>query len=212
MLDDAPSLRLYLISRMARLPFTLVFLTIMIAANFAAGTLAGELPDHALQRWGISHEDIVAGEVYRLFTGTFLSHDLAMFLRQICFAAGVIGFYEWTQGTARAIGLFIFIDIIGSLIVLFAVLAPLSDAPWATLAGITSVHDVGMSAGGFGLIGAIVAASKHKAIFMFAILASIAVKVFIQFDPIADTAHAVTLLLGFVLQRVLFEGRSAAEN
>lgn len=191
----------------AKLPFTMIFLIIMIATNFAAGTLGGDLPDQSLRHWGISHNDIVLGEVYRLITGTFLSHDVAMFMRQVCFAAAVIGYYEWTQGTLRALGMFVLIDIVGSLIVLFAVLAPLSGAPWAGLDGITSVHDVGMSAGGFGLIGAIVATSKYRSVLMLAVLASIAVKVMFQFDAIADTAHVVTLLIGFALQWVWFERR-----
>jgi hypothetical protein len=110
----------------------------MVAANFAAGTFTGDLPDPSLRQWGISHKNIVKGKLYRLITGTFLSHNVAMFMRQICFAAAVIGYYEWGQGTFRAVSMFIFIDIFGSLIVLFAVLSPLDGASWAGFNGVTS--------------------------------------------------------------------------
>lgn len=189
----------------ARLPFTAIFLLTIIGANLAAGTFGGDLPAQALSRWGISHYKLLEGELYRLVTATFLSHDSAMLCRQMVFALVVIGYYEWTQGTLRAVGMFIFIDILGSLIVLFAILAPLDAASWAGLDGILFAHDVGMSAGGFGLTGAIIATFKHKSLFLFAILASIAIKVWLQFDPIADTAHVVTLLMGFSLQCILFE-------
>lgn len=177
----------------------------MVGANYMAGTFAGVLPETSLQKWGISHQDILGGDVYRLITGTFLSHDFSMFLRQFCFAATVIGFYEWRQGTLRAFGMFVTIDILGSLIVLFAILGPLDGAPWGPFDGVKSLHDVGMSAGGFGLIGAIAASLSYKYLALFAILASIAVKVLFGFDVIADTAHIVTLLIGFAVQRYLFE-------
>ena len=191
-----------------RLPFTFVFLLIMLCANYAAGTFAGDLPDLSLRQWGISHQSIVEGEIYRLITGTFLSHNTAMLMRQICFAAAVIGFYEWGQGTLRTVTMLVFIDIVGSLTVLFAVLGPLDGVQWAALDGVKSLHDVGMSAGGFGLIGAIVATFRHKTLVLLAVLASIAVKVLFQFDAIADTAHVVTLLMGFALQHLLIEKRS----
>ncbi|MEP2031242.1 MAG: hypothetical protein ABJI96_21290 [Paracoccaceae bacterium] len=199
-------------SALYRLPFTIVFLFLMIVANYAAGTFAGVLPATSLQKWGISHQDILGGGIYRLIAGTFLSHDFSMFLRQFWFAASVIGFYEWGQGTLRASGMFVVIDILGTLVVLFAVLGPLDGAPWGAFHGVRSLHDVGMSAGGFGLIGAIAATLRYKYVTLFAILASIAVKVMFDFDAIADTAHLVTLFIGFAAQIYLFENASNASN
>ena len=104
------------------------------------------------------------GELYRLMAATFLSHDFAMFLRQVVFAALVIGFYEFKQGTLRAITMFVVIDIVGTLVVLFLVVGPMTrlDTEVAIL------HDVGMSAGGFGLIGAIFRSGRWPWVLMTA--------------------------------------------
>ncbi|MGJ8583385.1 MAG: rhomboid-like protein [Marinosulfonomonas sp.] len=194
--------------RIRDLPFTVLFLAVMIVANSLAGTLSGQLPEASLRQWGISHQDILEGDLYRLITGTFLQHDFAMFLRQICFAGAVIGFYEWKQGTLRAVGMFFAIDVLGTLLVLFMILPPLSHQNWGDFADVKALHDVGMSAGGFGLIGAAIATFRYKSAFLCAVLVSIAIKIGVQFDPIADTAHFTTLLIGFALQMLLFNQNS----
>jgi hypothetical protein len=186
-----------------RLPFTLAFLAAMVTANWLAGTLSGLLPPQALTDWGISHQSILNGEVFRLVTGTFLSHDLGMFLRQFCFAAGVIGAYEWLEGTGRAFAVFVSIDILGSLIVLFAVLPSLAGLPHVAGEAALLTHDVGMSAGGFGLIGALIARQGQSWLFLALILAAIALKIWVSFDVIADSAHILCLLLGFGLAFLL---------
>jgi hypothetical protein len=186
-----------------RFPFTLAFLAIMVTANWLAGTFTGLLPPQALTQWGISHQSILNGEIFRLVTGTFLSHDFAMFLRQICFAALVIGAFEWADGTRRAIAVFFTIDIVGTLLVLFAFLPFLADMPDFGGSAALTMHDVGMSAGGFGLIGALVAKQPKAWLFLTLTLAAIAAKIGFGFEVIADTAHILCLLLGFGLQSLL---------
>ncbi len=61
-----------------RLRFTILFLLIMLIANFLAGSLAQDLPDGILADWGIGHDSVLSGEVFRLITGIFLSHDADM--------------------------------------------------------------------------------------------------------------------------------------
>lgn len=188
---------------MTRLPFTLIFLTIMICANALAGTLGGSLPEHALSGWGISHLSVLEGDLFRLFTGTFLSHDLAMALRQFVFAACVIGTFEWLQGSRRALAMFFSIDVVGTLVVLFAILPALVHVHPSFETQELAVYDVGMSAGGFGLIGALVALQRYRWPLLVAICAAIFIKVWISFDPIADSAHLFCLLLGFVVQAAI---------
>lgn len=186
-----------------RIPFTLLFLTVMVVANASAGTFGGALPETALSDWGISHFSIRQGEMLRLFSGTVLSHDLGMFLRQMVFAGAVIGAYEWTEGSLRALGMFLSIDILGTLFVLFAVLPVLILLHPTIDDGALAVYDVGMSAGGFGLIGALVAKLPYRWLFLLGICAGIGIKVRIDFDPIADSVHVFCLFLGFAFQRAL---------
>lgn len=191
-------------SGVARVPFTLAFLIVMALSNWLAGTFDGMLPPQSLRDWGISHHTLLSGEAFRLVTGTFLSHDLAMFLRQFGFVAIVIGAYEWTQGTGRAIAMFFFIDILGTLLVLLAVLPMLIGLPYQLGEVSLSAHDVGMSAGGFGLIGALMARQAYGLVFLVGGVAALAIKAWISFDPIADSAHLICLLIGFALQRAIW--------
>lgn len=177
---------------MRALPFTHAFLGTMSAANYAAGTLGGVLPAGALRDWGVSHRDILVGETFRIATGTFLSHDAGTFAQQIVFAAGVIGWHEWTQGSPRTAATFFPIDVAGTLVALFAVLPLLHDPGDRMLA----IHDVGMSAGGFGLRGAMLARTRHRGWTLGAVAAGLVVKAWVDLDPIADTVHPVCLAPG----------------
>ena len=188
---------------LTRLPFTLLFLTVMVAANALAGTFAGVLPSDALADWGISHSAIRNGELFRLATGSFLSHDLGMFVRQFVFAAIVIGAYEWSQGSWRAVAMYCAIDVTGSVLVLFGVLPVLVWLPVPISEAALNMQDVGMSAGGFGLIGALVALQRRSWAILAAISAAILIKAWFSFDLIADTAHLLCLGIGFVVQRIV---------
>lgn len=188
---------------MRRLPFTLAFLLVLIVSNLAAGTLSGSLPTPSLTSWGVSHVDVRGGDLYRLLTGTFLSHDIGMFLRQVLFASLVIGAYEWVAGSLRAFFVFFSIDIIGTLLVLFIIVPGFVMLHPGIGNEALSVHDVGMSAGGFGLLGALVARQDLRWFLLGAICIAIAIKIWISFDLIADTAHILCLFLGFGVETKL---------
>lgn len=176
-----------------RLRFTILFLIAMLIANLLAGSLDQDLPGEMLEDWGIGHDSLRTGEVFRLITGTFLSHDSDMFIRQFIFAATVIGYTEWTRGTARAVLLFFGLDIAGTLLLLACV-------GWgAAVVNVTAMNDVGMSIGGFGLIGVAIATWRGKWPLFAAILLAIAVKFTIEPDLLADGGHVLALSLGLVL-------------
>lgn len=180
-----------------RVPFTLVFLATMVLANYLAGTLSGALPVNILTRWGIGHGTILNGELYRLVTGTFLSHDLGMFLRQFAFAATVIGYVEWKRGSGKAMALFFSLDIVGTVILLGLFLW------WQPPEGLPNMYDVGMSIGGFALIGLSIAAMPKRWLLLIGILSAIALKFSIAPDLLADCGHFLALILGFGLGSVL---------
>lgn len=180
-----------------RLRFTILFLMVMVFANLAAGSLGQHLPAAMLKDWGIGHKSLLSGQVFRLITGTFLSHDPDMLLRQFIFAATVIGYIEWTQGTGRAALLFFGLDITGTFLLLACV-------GWGVgVIDMTSTNDVGMSIGGFGLIGVAITKWRYRWLLLAATLLAIAVKFSIEPDLLADGGHVLALTLGFFLASVL---------
>lgn len=180
-----------------RLRFTILFLLVMLTANLLAGGLGQDLPAEMLSNWGIGHNSLLSGQFFRLITGTFLSHDVGMLIRQFIFAAVVIGYTEWVRGTTQTVMLFFVLDIVGTLLLLLGV------GLGAGLIDITALNDVGMSIGGFGLIGVAIASWRAKWLLVALILIAIAAKLTIAPDLLADGGHALALSLGFVLGRVL---------
>ena len=180
-----------------RLRFTLVFLAAMLGANLLAGSLGQDLPGWVLRDWGIGYNAVLSGEVFRLIAGTFLSHDPAMALRQFFFAATVIGYAEWMQGSARTAALYFGLDIAATLILLACI-------GWgAGVVDLTSTNDVGMSIGGFGLIGTILARWPRAWAWFAASLLAIAIKFAAAPDLLADSGHVLALVMGFALQSVM---------
>ena len=174
-----------------RVPFTLAFLAVMLVANGLAGTFSGHIDPDVLAARGIGLNAIRGGDLLRFVTAIFLSHDLPMLLRQLCFAAIVIGAAEWLWGGWRAAGLFFGMDVVatGTLLAAVALIPGLG-----ALAGVT---DVGMSMGGFGLIGVFVAARRMRVFWLLAILALVAGKYAIAPEPVTDGGHVIALVIGF---------------
>ena len=172
-------------------PFTIGFLLVMLVANGLAGVFVGPLDPQVLSRWGIGADALQGFEISRFVTAIFLSHDPFMLARQFVFAATVIGLTEWIWGSWRAAALFFGLDFAASaaliaVIALFPVLAPLAE-----------VTDVGMSLGGFGLIGVLVALWRHRWIGLVGVGALVAAKFAAAPDPVADGGHVIALLIGF---------------
>ncbi|WP_198135688.1 hypothetical protein [Sagittula stellata] len=174
-----------------RVPFTLAFLGAMLLANALSGTVSGQIAPAVLDARGIGVDAIRDGDLTRFVTAIFLSHDLPMLLRQLVFAAGVIGAAEWRWGSWRAAGLFFGLDFVVGAILLAAIALIPHLAP---LAGVT---DVGMSLGGFGLIGVFVASWRHAGGWLAAIVGLVAAKYAIAPDPVADGGHLIALFAGF---------------
>ncbi|MGB3243047.1 MAG: hypothetical protein WBB25_00820 [Sulfitobacter sp.] len=184
----------------------------MTVANWLAGTLSGTLPPAALAEWGISYRTVNEGDLARLVTGTFLSHDLDMFLGQFVFAAVVIGYFEWHRSTLLAVLTYFFIDTVGTLIVLFGVVPFVASVSALGHPAAHQTLDVGMSAGGFGLIGAILAGWPRKWLLLAGLLAAIGLKVWFSFEVIADSAHVICLLIGFALQQMIAAQDQSAQR
>lgn len=185
---------------LARLPVTCGLLAAMIAARRATGPLMGPLPAEALSRWGLSLETVAAGEIHRLATSTFLSHDGRMFVRQLAFAAAVTGAHEWREGSRRTLTTFALTDLVGSALVLAVVVAPLARLPGGHHADLPRTLDVGMSAGGFGLLGSLTAGSTRPRLALGLAVAGVGIKLALAPDVIADGAHLLSLVTGHALR------------
>lgn len=179
-----------------RLRFTVIFLIVMLAANLLAVGLGQNLPHTMLRDWGIGHNSLLSGEVFRLLTGTFLSHDAGMLLRQFVFAAVVIGYTEWMRGSIQTALLFFGLDIVGTLLLLACV----GLAQGTGLIDITAMNDVGMSIGGFGLIGLAITRWRKKWLLLIVILVAITAKLLIAPHLLADGGHALAVVLGVVVK------------
>lgn len=191
----------------SRLRFTILFLIIMLTANLLATGLSQNLPEEILNDWGVGHDSLMSGQFFRLITGTFLSHDTGMLIRQFIFAAVVIGYTEGVRGTTQTALLFFVLDIVGTLLLLVGV------GLGAGLIDITALNDVGMSIGGFGLIGVAISTWRHKWFLFSLILIAITTKLIITPDLLPDAGHALALSLGFAMGHFLvFLERSAAKK
>lgn len=181
------------IAAIRKVPFTLAFLAVMLVANVAAGTFSGQIDPHVLAARGIGVDAMKDGNLMRFLTVIFLSHDLPMLLRQLAFAASVIGATELIWGTRCAVGFFFGIDVTAT-ITLLAAIAFLPD-----FTGLAATTDVGMSMGGFGLIGVLIAAHRKALIWFVALLGLIAAKFAVVSEPLADGGHVIALIIGFGL-------------
>lgn len=193
---------------MHRYRFTLVFLVLMVVANALAGSLGGLLAPQHLANWGISLNALANGEIFRLVTAVFLSHDQGMLLRQLIFAALVIGGHELQVGWRQTLLIFSAIDIISTaLLFLLVWIAWLGD-----LSEIALVHDVGMSAGGFGLLGSLVAGLGTRWLWIIAtgIAVVLAGKIIVSPDIIADGVHLIAFPIGFAMRMFLDRRTKAA--
>ena len=126
----------------------------------------------------------------RLVASLLLSHDLGIFLRQFLFAAAVIGHFEWHCSTQRTVSTFLAVDTLGTLIVLFNFVPLVASLPAQDHPTAHQTLDIGISAGGFGLIGAIPTGWPCKGLLMGAALKAIGITVLHSFQITADSAHA----------------------
>ena len=180
--------------------FTPVFLMTMLAVNLYLGVPGGKLSKSDLAELGVSLTSLAQGEWLRLFTGSFISHDADMLVRQLLLAAFAIGWFEWRYGPLRAAAMFFFLDVLGTLLLMFGVVMLIEFLEVNGLSGLPDTYDVGMSAGGFGLIGASLYHLNWRGWAMAAGLSALAVKALLFPEPIADLAHLMMLPTGFLVE------------
>lgn len=164
----------------------------MLLANAAAGTFAGVLPDEMLAVWGIGQASVWSGDLARLLTGTFLSHDVDMLFRQVVFALLALGYTERVRGSWRAAAAFFTLDI-GSTVILLTIVRAVPS-----LSDLAELNDVGMSMGGFGLVGLALTEHRLRWVLCASVLLAIFAKIAVDAEPLTDAGHVIALSLGFL--------------
>lgn len=184
-----------------RLPFTISFLSLMVAANIAAGVVDGELEPKTLNALGFGLRALSNLELWRFVTAIFLSHDAGMFVRQLVFATLVIAACEWREGTTRTTIFFVVTDVSASLLTAGALWIVLSMSGTEGTPMLASL-DVGMSGGGFGLLGVLCAGlgRGRGAVAIGIVLIGLLLKPVFAADPLADILHPVAFLVGLSLR------------
>lgn len=172
----------------------------MMAANLYLGVLHGELSKSDLAEFGVSLTSLAQGEWLRLFTGSFISHDADMLARQLLLAAFSIGWFEWRCGPLRAAVMFFLLDFLGTLFLMFGVVMLIELLHVSGFSGLSGTYDVGMSAGGFGLVGASLYYLSWRKWAMTAGVMALVVKAALFPEPIADLAHLMMLPTGFITE------------
>ncbi len=183
--------------------FTPLFLATILAANLSLGVLDGGLSGANLEKFGVSLASLQNGEWLRLLTGSFISRDAGMLLRQLFLAAISIGWFEWRYGPLRAGAMFFLLDILGTLLLMFGVIYLIQHLNLDGVAELPTTFDVGMSAGGFGLIGASLFHLRWRGRAMAIGLAVLVVKLLTFPEPIADIAHLIMLPFGFLVEALV---------
>lgn len=137
-----------------RIPFTLAIVLAILAVTTATGTISHPISSAQLDRWGFGLADLRAGrfdallwapfQVYRPYMVVTVSGSLLLFL----------GACEYLLGTRRAVLTFWLTHIVGYLGA-YLLLWPFATAGYGWAEALTRTPDVGASAAGFGVAGAV---------------------------------------------------------
>ena len=139
-----------------RVPFAIALTLAIILAGLWSGSWAHPIDPAFIARWGFGFPDFADGHIWSLFTQVFFTDRPFMFWGIVPFAAIVIGTYEWTFGSRRALIVFWVGNLLGSLIISGCLVGGLYAAGAEIGARWALSHDVGISGGGFAVLGAYV--------------------------------------------------------
>ncbi len=191
-----------------RVPVTILFaLGIGLAGLATRAPWSAVAPD-VLARWGFSPHDLTHGRWFTLITSVFLTRNPLMFWGILLFTLGAVGVLEWQVGPRRALTVYWQTELIGTLgtAVLLQAIVPASWAPLAS--SLARTHEVGMSAGGFGCLGAVVARlPRRRAAALWGVMTYLVVRLVFFTQLSGDTVHLMTFPLGCYLESRSGRGR-----
>lgn len=193
-----------------RYPFTISLLAaVCIAAGLAQG-LPGSLPADWSSNYGFAPRHIVSGDLLRLITSVFLTHDGLHFGFAIAMILLIVVWSERTLGSLNTFCLFS----LSHLTSMFAFAIGVGALQWTYLSQTVSTlydfHDVGPSAGYYGCLGALLVTSKltYRQSITVGVLAVLMLRIAISARSMpeshdvlsADIVHLFAMLAGMAIQ------------
>lgn len=195
---------------MRRFRFTLAFFGVFLLANLLIGSPWRMVPETWLNRWGFSLDNLTHHRWFTLFTSVWFAHGPNMFLRLVVLVLVTLGSCEYALGTRRTIALYFLLDAAGTVVgtLLAAAGLALLHSPEQSEFLVTGA--VGMSAGGFGCLGAAFSQLRPRLRWsLFALGMAVQLVRLIFFTELSsDTIHLLTFPAGFLVGLSLTRGRA----
>jgi len=193
------------VSWLFRCPFTLLLAAGVILAAIATGTWVHPSDPATLARWGYGLHDFRDGTWYSLLTSVFLTNRPFMFWGILVFVFLSVGGYECRAGWQRAVLVFVLCDLVSKLAITIMVVLPLDATGLAVGQALAMSDDVGMSAGGFGCLGAFfeMLPGRMRRNLLIGTAVYLLLRIVLVTELFADLLHIVALPLGYGIGRRL---------
>lgn len=185
-----------------RLPYTLILALGVIIAGILTGAPWKAVDPGVIQHWGFALDDLREGRWFTLLTGVLITRGPLMFWGIVVFAFASVGGLEWQIGPRRAVVRYWQTELVGSIggpLVLQVALAS-THSPLA--ASFPHIAEVGMSAGGFGCLGAALACltARTRQVGFWGVTVYLVVRLVFFTELASDTVHLITFPLGYWLE------------
>jgi uncharacterized membrane protein (DUF441 family) len=142
---------------------TLVLVSALVASALITGTVLGGLSNRMLDLVGFAPIDLWEMDVLRVFTSALVTHGGLVFVAAVVMTALSVGGVERRMGSLAAMGVFWGVHV-WTLLVMAAVLPVIEgEAARPLVETLSTLRDVGPSAGYFGCLGFALAATSFRA-------------------------------------------------
>ncbi|OGO31681.1 MAG: hypothetical protein A2Z16_10080 [Chloroflexi bacterium RBG_16_54_18] len=136
-----------------RLPFTILMLTLLWLTALLTKTHSAQLTGDWMDLLGFAPADLLALDVWRLFTSAVTTNGGIVFCQAFVFTAFAVGWAEWQRGTLATGLVFWGVHLLTLIILSLIIALPLHWIGFTTGTLIVLSRDVGPSAGYFGVLG-----------------------------------------------------------
>ena len=193
-----------------RFPFTISLLAAVCIASGLSQCLPGRLPSAWSADYGFAPKHFVSGDLLRLITSIFLTHDGLHFGFAVTMILLVVAWSESAFGSLTTLCIFASSHLTSMLAFAIGVGALQWTYLSQTLSALYDFHDVGPSAGYYGCLGALLVASKwsYRQWITIGLLVVLILRIAISVKSMpeshavmsADIVHLFATLVGMAIQ------------